>query len=192
MRPCFAFIIAIGYATLLCAAPNRPNVLIIVADDLGFSDIGSYGGEIETPNLDSLAAGGLRFTQCYNTARCWPTRSALMTGYYPQQTRSDPMRGRFPEWTRTLAHWLKPAGYACYHSSKWHVNGAPNVIADGGFDQSYVLHDHDRNFYPKNHMANDTPPPPARHASSLHAPMRTINACPYSSCMMILTRFTPL
>ena len=147
-------------ALMAYAAPQKPNVLIIVADDLGFSDIGCYGSEIATPNLDSLAANGLRFTQCYNTARCWPTRSALVTGYYPQQTRSDPSRGRFPEWTRTLAHWLKPAGYACYHSGKWHVNGAPNVVANGGFDASYALHDHDRNFYPKNHTENDKPLPP--------------------------------
>ena len=61
------------------AAP--PNVVVILADDLGFSDLGSYGGEIDTPHLDRLAAGGLRFTQGYNTARCWPTRAALLTGY---------------------------------------------------------------------------------------------------------------
>src|SRR5438874_746272 len=68
----------------------RPNILIILADDLGFTDLGCYGGEIETPNLDQLARGGLRFTQFYNTARCWPSRSALMSGYYPQQIRMDP------------------------------------------------------------------------------------------------------
>jgi arylsulfatase len=61
--------------------PTRPNIVVILADDLGFSDLGCYGGEIKTPNLDRLAAGGLRFTQFYNTARCWPTRAALLTGY---------------------------------------------------------------------------------------------------------------
>ena len=61
-------------------AAERPNVLVIIADDLGFSDLGCCGGEIETPNLDGLAEGGLRFTQFYNTARCWPTRAALLTG----------------------------------------------------------------------------------------------------------------
>src|SRR3972149_3548378 len=66
------------------AVSPRPNFLIILADDLGFSDLGCYGGEIETPNLDALARHGLRFTQFYNTARCWPTRSSILTGYYPQ------------------------------------------------------------------------------------------------------------
>src|SRR5688500_4408978 len=81
---------------------KRPNVVIILADDLGFSDVGCYGGEIETPNLDRLAAGGLRYTQFYNTARCWPTRAALMTGYYPQQVRMDPPAARLPTWAKPL------------------------------------------------------------------------------------------
>ncbi len=64
--------------------PARPNIMVILADDLGYSDLGCYGGEIRTPHLDGLAAGGLRFTQFYNTARCWPSRAALLTGYYAQ------------------------------------------------------------------------------------------------------------
>ena len=68
---------------------DRPNVMIIMADDLGYSDVGCYGGEIHTPHLDQLAENGLRFTQFYNTARCWPTRAALLTGYYAQQVRRD-------------------------------------------------------------------------------------------------------
>jgi hypothetical protein len=71
------------------AFSSPPNVVIILADDLGFSDLGCYGGEISTPNLDALAADGLRFTQFYNTARCWPTRSALLSGYYAQQINRD-------------------------------------------------------------------------------------------------------
>ena len=67
------------------AAPGRPNVVVILSDDMGFSDLGCYGGEIRTPNLDALAAGGLRFTQFYNTARCCPTRASLLTGLYPHQ-----------------------------------------------------------------------------------------------------------
>src|SRR3954463_6162548 len=67
----------------------RPNVLVILADDMGFSDVGCYGGEIRTENLDGLAREGLRFTQFYNTARCWPTRSVVLTGYYAQQVRMD-------------------------------------------------------------------------------------------------------
>src|SRR4249920_4217612 len=79
--------------TTNAAEPTKPNVLIILADDMGFSDAGCYGGEIQTPNLDALAKNGLRFTQFYNTARCWPTRGALLTGYYAQQIRRDTVPG---------------------------------------------------------------------------------------------------
>ena len=67
------------------AAGRRPNVIVILADDMGFSDIGCYGSEIPTPNLDALAAGGLRFTQFYNNSRCSPSRASLLTGVYPHQ-----------------------------------------------------------------------------------------------------------
>src|SRR5881398_285510 len=81
-------------AGLASAAPlAKPNVLLILADDLGYSDLGCYGGEIRTPNLDGLAAGGLRFTKFYNTARCWPSRASLLTGYYAQQVRRDTVPG---------------------------------------------------------------------------------------------------
>ena len=70
------------------AAAKKPNILIILADDLGFSDIGCFGGEIQTPNMDSLAQNGVRFTQFYNTARCCPTRASLLTGLYPHQAGS--------------------------------------------------------------------------------------------------------
>jgi arylsulfatase A-like enzyme len=149
-------------------ASERPNILFILADDLGYSDLGCYGGEIATPNLDKLAKNGLRFTQFYNTARCWPTRSALMTGYYPQQIRMDPPRGRLPEWTRLLPHYLKPLGYRSYHSGKWHIQGAPQSIAVGGFDRSYRLEDHDRNFYPSNHWIDDVRQPPVPRGSNYY------------------------
>ncbi len=71
------------------AAWAKPNIVILLADDMGFSDLGCYGGEIATPNLDALAQRGLRFTQFYNTARCWPSRAALLTGYYAQEVRRD-------------------------------------------------------------------------------------------------------
>ena len=79
--------------TLQAAGPAKPNILIILADDMGFSDAGCYGGEIATPNLDALAKNGLRFTQFYNTARCWPSRAAILTGYYAQQVRRDTVPG---------------------------------------------------------------------------------------------------
>lgn len=150
------------------AATNRPNILVILADDLGFSDIGCYGGEIPTPNLDRLAAGGFRFTQFYNTGRCWPSRAALMSGHYPQQVRMDPPRGRLPTWSRLLPHHLRAGGYRSYHAGKWHVMGAPKVVADGGFDRSYVVHDHDRNFGPKSHALDDQPLPPADPATGYY------------------------
>jgi arylsulfatase len=133
----------------------RPNVLVIVADDMGFSDAGCYGGEIETTNIDRLAANGIKFTQCYSTGRCWPSRTALLTGYYPQQVRMDPPKGPLPKWTRIVPHYLKPQGYRCYHSGKWHLRTAPKPIANGGFDRSYVIHDHDRFFSPKRHELDD-------------------------------------
>ena len=148
--------------------PQKPNIVLIVADDSGFSDLGCYGGEIQTPNLDALARNGLRFTQFYNTGRSWPTRSAMMTGYYPQQTRSDPNLEQFPEWTRCLPHWLKPAGYSCYHSGKWHVTGAEKVVADGEFDHSYLLTDYDRNFNPKKHFLDDIPLPPVEKGTGYY------------------------
>ncbi len=124
-------------------AQRIPNFLVIIADDMGYSDAGCYGGEIATPNLDSLAAGGLRFTDFYNTARCWPTRAALLTGYYPQQVHRDGMpgadpkkfggNGTRPDWAITLAERLSAAGYRAYHSGKWHVDGKP---LDNGFDLS--------------------------------------------------------
>ncbi|MHC4569497.1 MAG: sulfatase-like hydrolase/transferase [Planctomycetota bacterium] len=102
---------ALGLSSLAYGKPSKkPNVLVIVADDMGYSDAGCYGGEIATPNLDRLAAGGLRFTQCYSTGRCWPSRTSLLTGYYPQQVRMDPPQGRLPVWARVIPHYLKPHG----------------------------------------------------------------------------------
>ena len=111
-------------------AQERPNIVIIMADDMGFSDIGCYGGEIETPTLDALAASGLRFTQFYNTGRCCPTRAALLTGLYPHQAGIGHMmndrklpgyRGDLGTNCRTIAEVLRASGYATYMTGKWHV-----------------------------------------------------------------------
>lgn len=133
----FTFVL---FACELTAAPpvgdsgSRPNILLIMADDLGFSDLGCYGGEIQTPHLDSLAESGLRFTQFYNTGRCWPTRGSLLTGYYAQQIRRDMLpgiptgggnRGRRPDWAPLLPKMLRQVGYRSYHTGKWHIDGEP-------------------------------------------------------------------
>lgn len=131
----------------------RPNIIVIMGDDMGYSDIGCYGGEINTPNLDALAATGLRMTQFYNTARCCPTRASLLTGVYPHQAgvgwmmedRGTPgYRGDLSTETPTIAEMLKPAGYATYMAGKWHVTPKvrPNQSTENwprqrGFDRFY-------------------------------------------------------
>ena len=141
------------------AQAKKPNVLLIMADDLGYSDLGCYGGEIDTPNLNGLAKRGLRFTQFYNTARCWPTRAALLTGYYAQQVRRDAVpglpsggRGQRQPWAQLLPSYLKPLGYRSYHSGKWHIDGMP---IQQGFDRSYYLRDQGRLFNPRVHWKDD-------------------------------------
>jgi arylsulfatase A-like enzyme len=122
-----------GYAALTAAGgarPRRPNIVLIMADDMGFSDIGCYGGEIHTPNLNTLAAEGIRFRQFYNTARCCPTRASLMTGLYPHQAGIghmmedlgyDGYRGDLNNRCVTIAEVMKLAGYSTYMTGKWHV-----------------------------------------------------------------------
>ncbi|NNJ26376.1 Arylsulfatase [Planctomycetes bacterium LzC2] len=155
------------------ADPPRPNVLLIMADDLGFSDLGCYGGEIATPNLDSIAADGLRFSQFYNTARCWPSRSALLTGYYPQQIRRDVLpsvpgggQGVRPDWAVLLPELLEPVGYRSYHTGKWHIDGMP--IAEG-FDRSYYLRDQGRFFNPTRSWKDDVKLPPVEKGADYYA-----------------------
>ncbi|MEO2034349.1 MAG: sulfatase-like hydrolase/transferase, partial [Planctomycetaceae bacterium] len=160
MRHCSLILcLLVGHATVRGAA--HPNVVLILADDMGYSDLGCYGSEIRTPHLDQLAANGLRFTQFYNTARCWPTRAALLTGYYAQQVRRDALpglkggggsRNTRPDWAGLLPALLKPAGYRSYHSGKWHIDGMP---IQSGFDRSYIMRDHNRFFNPQKHMRDD-------------------------------------
>ncbi len=114
---------------------KRPNIVLIMSDDMGYSDIGCYGSEIKTPVLDGLAANGLRFTRFYNTARCCPTRASLMTGLYPHQAGVghmmydggfDGYRGDLNKNCVTIAEVMKQAGYATYMSGKWHVTKHTN------------------------------------------------------------------
>ena len=169
---CTICLCAVAYAE----GTRRPNFLIIVADDMGYSDAGCYGGEIATPHLDALAAGGLRYTQFYNTARCWPTRAALLAGYYPQQIRRDSMpgvdpaefggRGVRPGWARLIPEHLRPLGYRSYHSGKWHIDGKPT---ENGFDRSYHIKRLDSFFYATAHDKDDVPLPPTKPDSGFFA-----------------------
>lgn len=137
------------------ASSAKPNILVILADDMGFSDIGCYGGEIRTPNIDALAKSGVRFTQFYNTARCCPTRASLLTGLYPHQTGVGHMVDNpkpFPGYTGdlsqncvTIAEVLKSSGYRTMMSGKWHVTPVTqskhNWPLQRGFDQYYgIIH----------------------------------------------------
>jgi arylsulfatase A-like enzyme len=113
-------------------AAGRPNIVVVLVDDLGFSDIGCYGGEVPTPNLDRLAAQGVRFTQFYNAARCSPTRASLLTGLYPHQAgmgwldnmvkpESRGLHGRLLPRCVTIAEVLRDAGYITAMTGKWHL-----------------------------------------------------------------------
>ncbi|MFT4550161.1 MAG: arylsulfatase A-like enzyme [Verrucomicrobiales bacterium] len=135
------------------AAAPRPNIILIMGDDMGISDLGCYGSEIDTPNLDKLAGNGLRFTQFYNTARCCPTRASLLSGLYPHQAGvghmmndrgHDGYRGELNRNCLTIAEALKTAGYGTYMAGKWHITS--KTTADGpkdnwprqrGFDRFY-------------------------------------------------------
>src|SRR5688572_2478136 len=122
-----AFFAVIEFAS---AQATRPNIVLILADDLGWSDLGCYGSEIKTPNIDSLASGGLRFTQFYTSTRCCPSRACLLTGLYPHQAgvglmtadqKQPGYRGSLQPHCVTIAQVLKSAGYKTAMAGKWHV-----------------------------------------------------------------------
>ncbi len=116
----------------------KPNFLLILADDLGWSDLGCYGGEIQTPQLDALAQGGLRLTQFYNSTRCSPTRASILTGLHPHQAGFPNLSGTLSKSSVTIPEVLKPAGYRSYLVGKWHLN-AKNPPTERGFDEFYGM-----------------------------------------------------
>lgn len=169
----FCFWLALLSILSPAVAAEKPNVIYILSDDMGFSDIGCYGGEIPTPNLDSLAENGLRFTQFYNTGRCCPTRASLLTGLYPHQAGvghmmndrgHDGYRGELNRHCVTIAEALKPAGYRTYMAGKWHVTKAidPKTEADKanwprqrGFDRFYGTIHGAGSFFDPNTLTRD-------------------------------------
>ena len=164
------------------AAASRPNIVVILADDLGFSDLGCYGGEIATPNIDALAVRGVRFTQFYNNGRCCPSRASLLTGRYPHQVGVGAMIDGYAKWIRdaadrpsyddhlstespTVAELLRTAGYRTIMCGKWHLGDRPREWpVRRGFDRSFVLIPGAMNYYggesdgPRAPMALDDEP----------------------------------
>jgi arylsulfatase A-like enzyme len=177
--PCLRLLVAffatggLTAAAIAAGEAPRPNVIVILSDDIGYTDLGCYGGEIETPNLDALARGGIRFTQFYNTARCCPTRASLLTGLYPHQTGVGHMmndrqlegyRGDLNRRCVTIPEVLRPAGYRTYMSGKWHVTKkiAPAGEADKhnwplqrGFDRFYGTIHGGGSFFDPNTLTRD-------------------------------------
>jgi arylsulfatase len=160
-----ALMSAVSVCVAAQSANARPNIILILADDLGFSDIGCYGGEVRTPNLDALAAKGLRFTQFYNAARCCPSRATLMTGLYPHQAHVGDMVDEYARRIRetlntpaysdrlnphapTIAEALRAAGYHTGLSGKWHLGYRTNEWPVArGFDRSFAVIEGAMNYY---------------------------------------------
>nr|WP_315148626.1 arylsulfatase [uncultured Flavobacterium sp.] len=154
------------------AISKKPNVIVILTDDMGFSDIGCFGSEIKTPNIDKLAANGLRFTHFYNTARCSPSRASLMTGLYPHQAGMGFLsnynydeEGYVDDLSKkavTMAEVFKQAGYATYMSGKWHMNKEKSIPNDRsnwplqrGFDRFFGMLIGSGSFYDPGTLMSD-------------------------------------
>ena len=157
----------LGRFARAAAGKDRPNIILIMSDDMGYSDIGCYGSEIETPTLDSLAANGLRFTQFYNTARCCPTRASLLSGLYPHQAgvgwmmsnqRVEGYQGSLHWKCVTIAEVLRTAGYATYMAGKWHVTppkSKEHWPLQRGFDRFYGTIHGAGSFFDPNTLTRD-------------------------------------
>jgi arylsulfatase A-like enzyme len=160
--PCVALLLA---ATTGIRAQQKPNMIVILADDMGFSDLGSFGSEIHTPNLDRLAGEGLKITQFYNSGRCCPSRAALLTGLYPHQAGVGDMvqdkgspayQGYLSEHCVTIAQLLKTVGYHTIVSGKWHVGLVSSALAHNrGFDKSFTMQNNGSSYFNSDPIYND-------------------------------------
>lgn len=165
MKYSYFLILALGLS-LLCGCgssesqtiqkedqPNPPNIVLIISDDMGYSDLGCYGGEIETPALDQLAGEGIRFTNYYVHNMCWPTRASLLTGLYPRTPLKDGSpTGGFRDDIITLPQALKEADYRSYMAGKWHLSDAaephgPSAPHKRGFDRTYATYHGTTDFF---------------------------------------------
>ncbi len=191
----------------------QPNIILILADDMGYSDIGCFGSEIQTPNLDRLARNGLRMTQFYNASRCCPTRASLLTGLYPHQAGVGDMvgdrgqaayQGYLNQQCVTIAEALRPAGYRTYMAGKWHVGTTPDHWpVKRGFDRYFGLIDGASSYF-NNHpyrpnqtlttVLDDRPvtPGPDYYATNAYADyaLQFIDGTPKSSPFFLYLAFT--
>jgi arylsulfatase A-like enzyme len=152
-RLCPTLLVSICMAESSLAAYDTPNVIVVMVDDMGYSDLGCFGSAIETPAIDSLASGGVTFNNFYNTARCWSTRASLMTGLYPHQSNKAMSfgskapfgyQGDIPRDTKFISELLQTRGYSTYHVGKWHLNNRTSAVEQSwplgrGFDNSYCI-----------------------------------------------------
>jgi arylsulfatase len=174
----FAFLTFFCFSVLGQQA-RKPNIILILADDMGYSDLSCYGGEVQTPNINSLAKEGLKFKQFYNAARCCPTRAALMTGLYPHQAGMGWMaaadlgtpeyQGNLNNTSVTIAEVLKSAGYSTYMTGKWHLTNERKIagrVIDNwpkqrGFDRYFGIIPGGANYFtPELYSNNKTYPAP--------------------------------
>ena len=152
-RAYLAAIVLIFMVGQWLTAGDKPNIIVVMVDDMGYSDLGCFGSAIETPAIDALASQGVTFSNFYNTARCWSTRASLMTGLYPHQankamsfgpTAPFGYQGDIPRETKFLSELLKTSGYSTYHVGKWHLNNRSIDVDQSwplgrGFDYSYCV-----------------------------------------------------
>ena len=167
-----ALMLALPAIAQPAAAPKRPNIVFIVADDMGFADMGAFGSEIRTPNLDSLAKDGLRFTNFYTHASCSPTRSMLLSGVdthlnglgnmtewiAPNQRGVPGYEGTLNQRVATLPQLLKGAGYHTYMVGKWHLGKQPDQIPRArGFERDFALLDGGGSYWDMNNVTATSP-----------------------------------